>query len=143
MKIKGQSHTDHGLSPAVLAFILARFADKQAFFIESFEIPADVCPEGVPCGLYGPTMGDPPIHESEVEYVTRGIRQGQSRMVNKPMRPTRTLTVIAGPDGDEPCILYTAFGGPLAPREPHDSSLSESELAESKAFWAQHALSSQ
>jgi hypothetical protein len=42
-------------------------------------------------------------------------------------------------------ILYTAFGGPAAPREPGDPSLdgNEAGLAESKAFWAEHALSSQ
>lgn len=64
---------------------------------------------------------------------------------------------VPGPDGEtmperQTCpacggtgsttILYTAFGGPLAPREPGDPDLPAEERAESEAFWAEHALSS-
>ena len=51
------------------------------------------------------------------------------------------MTVIGGPDGDDPCVLYTAFGGPAAPREPWDPSLDEAGWAASLAFWEAHALS--
>ena len=53
------------------------------------------------------------------------------------------MTVVAGPDGEIPCRLYTCYGGPCAPREPGDTSLSDEERAESLAFWLQHALSSE
>jgi hypothetical protein len=39
-----------------------------------------------------------------------------------------------------PCMLYTAFGGPLAPKEPGDPTLKDSEREESEKFWSQHAL---
>jgi hypothetical protein len=39
------------------------------------------------------------------------------------------------------CILYTAFGGPLTPKEPGDATLSGEERQESFKFWSQHALS--
>jgi hypothetical protein len=39
------------------------------------------------------------------------------------------------------CILYTAFGGPLTPKEPGDAALSGEERQESFKFWSQHALS--
>jgi hypothetical protein len=52
------------------------------------------------------------------------------------------ITVIGGPHLDDPCILYTAFGGPATPKEPGDPSLDGNliELAKSQAFWAEHAL---
>jgi hypothetical protein len=37
------------------------------------------------------------------------------------------------------CILYTAFGGPLAPQEPGDPGCKDPEA--SAAFWREHALS--
>jgi len=37
-------------------------------------------------------------------------------------------------------VLYTAYGGPVAPREPFDRSLDEEAKAESEKFWAEHAL---
>lgn len=36
------------------------------------------------------------------------------------------------------CILYTTFGGPLAPQEPGDPSCKDPEA--STAFWQEHAL---
>jgi hypothetical protein len=73
-------------------------------------------------------------------------------MVNRPVRETRILTVIGGhlPVKDNGphavdssrCVLYTAFGGPMAPREPGDPSITDvDDLKESTLFWAQHALS--
>lgn len=37
-------------------------------------------------------------------------------------------------------ILYTAFGGPLAEREPFDPGLDDAAHETSKAFWRVHAL---
>lgn len=140
MKIVADSHLDHGLTEAQVAHIADRFADRDAFFIESFELP-----EGLglcPSGLYGPAAGDAPVDESAVHYATRGDRPGESRMVDRAPRLQRTVTVIAGPHGDESCVLYTAHGGPVAPREPFDAGLDDAGKAELTAFWAQHALAS-
>jgi hypothetical protein len=139
MKITADSHADHRLTPEHLAWLCERFADRQAFFIEEVLLPGRL--PSVECGLHGPKAGDAPVLEEEVTYVTRGEREGKSRMCKRPPRPTRTLTVVAGPHGEEPCILYTAYGGPQAPREPFDSSLDERAKRESEMFWSAHALS--
>ena len=58
------SHIDHGLTEGQLRYLLDRFADRNAFFLETIELPDQL--GTVPCGLYGPIMGDPPIAETEV-----------------------------------------------------------------------------
>jgi len=128
------SHLDHGLSEEAVAFILNKFQDRDGFFIESFDLP-----EGfgkVPCALYGPLMGDEAVTEDQVVYAVRGDRSYSSRMVSRPMRDTSVVTVIAGPHDGKSCVLYTAFGGPLAEKEVGDPSAAE----KSAAFWAAHAL---
>lgn len=139
MKIAAESHVDHALTHEQLEWLTARFVDRRAFFIETVELPVSM--GTVPCGLHGPLAGDQPVPESEVVYQTRGDRKHPSRMVARPPRPTRTVTVIAGPHGEEPCILYTAFGGPLTPKEPGDPTLTPEQRAESERIWALHALS--
>ena len=142
MKITDASHLDHGLTPAHVAFVRETFGAVDSFTIESVELPEHL--EDLMCGLHGPATGDAPVTEDEIHLAVRGDRPGPSRLVNRAPKPTRLLTVIIGPAEDEDdVILYTAFGGPLAPREPFDEALqSDPEaLAASKAFWAQHALS--
>jgi hypothetical protein len=87
-------------------------------------------------------MGDLPVPDGECTMVVRGARRGASRLCGRAPRPSRLVTVIAGPHGDA-CILYTAFGGPQAPREPFDPSLDDAGRACSVAFWAEHALSAE
>lgn len=138
MEIVAESHLDHGLNEAHIAFLKARFAEKTAFFIETLELP-----EGLPsleCGLHGPLTGGEPVPEAEVFYGARNGRAGHSRLCTRAPLKTRKLTVIAGPAEGKPCVLYTAYGGPLAPREPWDETLSAEEKAESEAFWKEHAL---
>jgi hypothetical protein len=158
------SHVDHSLTEAQLRYLLDRFADRSAFFLETIDLPEDL--GTVPCGLYGPTMGDAPIDESAVSYNSRGARAWPSRLVEQPARPTRQVTVIAGPHDDpcpqcttsawnllhqadcptcggtgelkHACILYTAFGGPSAPQEPGDPGCKDPTA--SAAFWRAHAL---
>jgi len=134
------SHLDHALTAAQIDHIMKRFGDRQSFFIETFTLPPEL--GTVPCGLYGPVMGDPPIQEDEVTYEPRGVRAWTSRLVDLPPRQQHEVTVIGGPhsDGivDWPCILYTAFGGPAAPQEPGDPGCKD--LAASEAFWRDHAL---
>ncbi len=149
MKLHKESHLDHGLTARQLAHILFLFETRDAFFIETIELPEEL--GTVPCGLYGPIMGDDAICDDRVAMVSRGTRTWQSRVL--PMlagpRQVRTLTVVAGPHeetcttcdgklGDGPglvigcdhcggsgklshaCILHTAYGGPAAPQEPGD-----------------------
>ena len=136
--IHADSHLDHNLTPAHAAFLLSRFADRTGFFAETVTMPDDL--PDLTCGLYGPIMGDAPVIEG-VSFEVRGERAYPSRTVALPMRPTRLLTVIAGPHDGKPCVLYTAHGGPKAPREVGDPTLQTPEdVGESIVFWATHAL---
>ncbi len=139
MKIITESHTAN-LTANHLQYIVDRFANRDAFFIETIILPEPL--SEVECALYGPTMNDAPIDDADVTFGYRGDRTYASRLIESPMRLTRTLTVIAGPHGDEPCVLYTAHGGPVAPKEPGDPTLQDHERSASRAFWAEHALSS-
>lgn len=138
MKITSDSHLDHGLEKDQVEYIHQRFANRDAFFIETFELPEEL--GAVPCGLHGPIMGDEPVSEAEVSYTVRGNRKCASRMAALPIRPTRQVTVIAGPHDGEPCVLYTAFGGPVTPKEPGDLTLEIEKIQESRDFWSKHAL---
>jgi hypothetical protein len=154
------SHVDHGLTEDQLRHLLDRFADRAAFFIETIELPEDL--GTVPCGLWGPSMGDAPIGDDAVVHASRGDRAWTSRLVDRPTRPTRLVTVIAGSHEEPcpqcttcaanndcptchgagnlkyPCVLYTAFGGPLAPQEPGDPGCKDPVA--STTFWREHAL---
>jgi hypothetical protein len=134
------SHLDHGITEAQIHHIFERFAARDSFFIETITLPHEL--GTVPCGLYGPIMGDAPIGEAEVSYGRRGDRAWDSRLIQLPARQRREVTVIAGPHEEKcdpahhwpkqcilcegtgaikhACILFTAFGGPLAPQEPGD-----------------------
>ena len=137
LKITSDSHTDHALTQDHLDFITSTFADKDAFFIKTLELPASLA--GLPSAIYGPISGDSPVSDEDTTMVVRGDRKGASRMVQREGRLSRSLTVIAGPHGDEGCILYTAYGGPRAPKEPFDCAEGK-EREESEVFWADHAL---
>lgn len=130
------SHVDHGLTEAQLRYLLDRFADRRTFFIETITLPAEL--GTVPCGLYGPLMGDSKITEDEVAYERRGERAWTSRLIDLPARQQHEVTVIAGPHDGHACVLFTAYGGPNAPQEPGDPNCKDP--AESAAFWREHAL---
>ena len=138
MRTHTDSHLDHHLTDAHIAFLLKRFNDRTGFFIETVELPGELA--SVPCGLFGPLMGDPPVTDAEVTLAKRGTRAWTSRLIDREPRLVRTVTVIAGPHDGHPCVLYTAFGGPLAPQEPDDPGCKD--VTASRAFWAEHALSS-
>ena len=139
LEILSVTHVDHAFTPAHFEYIKSRFLEKAGFFIETFALPD--CLAEVPQGLYGPIVGDPPIEEADVSYVIRGQRKCASRVVARPMRATRTITVVAGPHEGKPCVLYTAYGGPQAPREPGDTSIKTwEEVVVSREFWMVHAL---
>ncbi len=136
--IHKDSHLDHGLTAEHKVYILNRFKYKSGFFIETFELPDYL--EPLFCGLYGPAMGDGPIPEEKVVYAPRNGREYKSRLVALPSRPTRVMTVIAGPHEGQPCVLYTSYGGPSTPREPGDPTLPEKDREASVKFWSEHAL---
>lgn len=135
LEIIPESHLDHGLSQKQIDYIKEQFSDCNEFVLKTIEIPGSV-----PCGLYGPLMGDPPISGDEAYDEVRGGRGWPSRLVDKPMRQTNKVTVIAGPHGDKPCVLYTAYGGPAAPQEPGDPNARDKGASEK--FWSEHALAS-
>jgi hypothetical protein len=135
----GNSHLDHGLMAEHLDFIIERFGKKNGFFAETVLMPESL--PALECGLHGPLMGDGRISDDEAEMVTRDGRKWPSRMCSRPKRKTHWLTVIAGPFQGEKCVLYTAYGGKQAPREPGDPSMTDEQRAEAIVFWSQHALS--
>lgn len=140
MIITPESHLDHGLTPAHIALIMDRFGPLDFAFTETMWLPEHL--PDVPCALYGPCVGDDAVPESEVFYQIRGSRAWSSRMVRRPLRGVRLLSVIAGPSGDVPSILYTAFGGPVAPREPGDPDCQSDHIIHhaSVQFWKRHAI---
>jgi len=132
------SHLDHGLSKRHLRWLRKRFGGcKGGVVVQTLRMPRRLTP--LKNALYGPAAGDAPVPESSVYSTKRGVRSWTSRMVARPTRPTREVTVIAGPDGGRSCVLYTAFGGSSTPRESGDPD--NPDKAPSKAFWAKHALS--
>lgn len=141
MIILPASHLDHGLTPSHIRWMLEVFAHRDAFFKETIALP--ILLEPLACGLYGPIMHDLPIRERECTYRQRGERTWLSRTIRRPVRMVRKLTVIAGPYDGNACVLFTAYGGPEAPREPNDPAIDDDEDAqrEARAFWAHHALS--
>lgn len=140
IKILPTSHVDHNVPVGTLQYALEHFAGEDKFFAKALHLP-DGFP-GVPSALYGPLAGDDPVQEADVYYAVRGTRKCASRLIGKPDRLVRTLVVIAGPAPDEEgLVLYTCYGGQLAPREPGDISIRTwEEILASREFWAQHAL---
>jgi hypothetical protein len=131
------SHLDHNVGEATLAWLLERFRDQSGFLAETLTL-ADYLP-ALANGLHGPACGDPPVPDHECTWVIRGKRTWPSRVCHRPSRSTRIVTVIAGPHDDLDCVLYTVYGGPLALQEPGDPTCKD--RAASSAFWAVHALS--
>lgn len=140
MIITADSHLDHGLTPEQVEYIRTTFLERSSFFIETITLPAEL--GTVPCALRGPALGEPPVPESLCVWVQRGSRAWASRTIPNPPARSRLVTVVAGPHGDQPCVLYTAYGGPQAPREPGDPALLDDvdARAASDEFWAVHAL---
>ena len=139
--IHPESHVDH-VPGSVIEVVKSRFAGitnpDRRILIETFELTEEA--GTVACALFGPVVGDPPVTEDQVQYRARPGRSWPSRTVVLPVRPTRTLTVVAGPHGDDDLVLFTCYGGPVAPPEVNDPNLEPADRAASLAFWNDHAL---
>ena len=133
-------HADHGLAVEHHRLIDTMMEDQSGFFIEA--LPLGELSGTLQSALYGPSCGDEPVGEDEVEYVKRGDRRGPSRLIDRPTRPADHMVVI-GIAGDDPKVFtaYGSIGDRIAPREWWDSGMKPSEAAEAAAFWMCHALS--
>lgn len=134
-------HADHGISPEQMEWIKSQIiaANPKTFFIQEIQIPAEL--GSVRNAMYGPAAGDPPVPESEVSYRPRGDRPWSDRVVSWPTRPVDYVQAIGTPDQNNPnkIVLFTVYGGPLAPQHPDDPGCRDVPAA--KKFWSQHALS--
>jgi hypothetical protein len=140
LTITKDSHLDHGLSPGHVAYIQRSIDSRIASgnMEPGVNVVELVLPPSM-SGLHTALYADVP--EAEVTYAVRGARKCASRLVDRPMRWTRWCTVVVGPGEGNPHVLYTAYGGKAAPREPGDPSLATlEEWQASKAFWSTHAL---
>ena len=139
IKIIAESHVHESCKGDVLVYALEQLKERTGFFIQQITIPSMI--GTVDCDLYGPLAGDSVVLDKDCWLGARGTRTNLSRLVKRPSKKTNVVTVIAGPEGNDPCVLYTIFGGPLSPKEPTDPTLKgEEQIAESKAFWSVHAL---
>lgn len=145
------THLDHGLLQQHWGWILdvagmhRHECEKTGTLtplIRTVELPPG-CPD-VENGLYGPACGDAPVGDAEVTLERRGDRPWADRLVARPKRPSRLLTIIAVPEfRDCPekgmrLVCFTAYGGPQAPQHPDDPSNRDPEGA--RKFWSEHAL---
>jgi hypothetical protein len=132
-------HADHALLPVHFEVVRNLF-EKRADGFHALTVKMGMRCPALPCGLHGPLMGDEPVPASEVTWATRGARSNLSRLCARPSRPSWLLTAIGVRCGDT-VRVFTAYGGPLAPREITDPSLLAEAAEESLQFWARHALS--
>lgn len=146
------SHTDHGLLPQHWGWIMDVAGEHRAHcekagtpltpLIRTVELPGST--PDVDNALYGPACGDAPVTDAEVTLERRGDRPWADRLVARPKRPSRLLTIIAVPEfRDVPekgkrLVCFTAYGGPQAPQHPDDPGNRDPEGA--RKFWAEHAL---
>lgn len=133
-------HQDHGINPDQMDNTQETLRLSElpvGFFIRTVRIPLALGP--VPCGIHGPVMGDAPISDDEIVYRTRGDRPYTDRCIDRPLRQVSYVQAIGTMREDGSCLLYTVYGGPLAPMNPEDPGCPDREAA--RAFWSKHALS--
>jgi len=144
------AHDDHGLTPAHVELLQndpkIAALDDGAFVLIVLPLPDGVA--SLPCALYGPSVGDDPVRDSEVIFETRGDRAGPSRLIEKPHRPARNM-VVCGMKGG---ACFTAYGTGATEPSPmevwdverkYDKKLfgvSKEDVQRSRDFWAVHAL---
>lgn len=161
------SHVDHGLSEAQLRYLLDRFADREGFFIETLTLPLDLgtAPCGLYGPVVGDPavredevtyarrgarawdsrLVDLPARQQREVTVIAGPHEGTCTTCEGKLLGLGVADGCVGCDHcgstgklKHACVLYTAFGGPLAPQEPGDPGCKDP--AASAAFWREHAL---
>jgi hypothetical protein len=81
-----------------------------------------------------------PADEGDIVWARRVNRVAYSRFIRgRPAIPTRLVSITLAKPSDV-WLVYTAYFGTPAPKEPTDPRITEAELAESLAFWKTHAL---
>lgn len=133
IKIHKDSHLDHGLTDAHLEWVcglLVEVDDKPV--VSTLRFPDHLPP--LPCALHSG------VPEGEAFYEVRGDRNGKSRMCRRENYMTRVITLVTGHHDGQDGVLFTAYGGPEAKREPWDVPDGTPERCESESFWSTHAL---
>ena len=139
-------HNDHGITQEQFEYIQNHEIfkiKKEGEFVKEIVILTKELGL-VLSSLYGPSVGDGVIKESEVFYMERGMRNGKTRMIKKPKRLTNRVVVIGIICGPAFTIYGTQSNKP-SPIEVWDKkfrSLSIKEQKEIKKFWKQHAIAS-
>lgn len=78
--------------------------------------------------------------DKDIVWARRVGRVGYSRFIrNRSSFPTRVISVTLARAG-EVWVVFTAYFGTPAPKEPTDPRLQEAEREGSLAFWKRHAL---
>lgn len=127
LKVTEVSHLDHGLSSEHMAWLTAALNER---------IAAGEIGHGVSVVTLSIPRALPGLHTALVRATEgarlerRGGREWPSRLVDRPMRWTRQCTAVVGPHEGDAHVLYTAYGGPAAPREPGDPSLPKCQECE-------------
>ena len=78
--------------------------------------------------------------DGDIVWARRVNRENYSRFIrNRSSVPTPFVSITLAKPGDV-WLVYTAYFGTPAPKEPTDPRIREAELEESLAFWKTHAL---
>jgi len=135
-------HADHGVTADHFDWVQAQLGDAQGFFLRSFKLPENL--PDLQSALHGPSEGDLPVPSKECTFRCRNGRPVASRLCWRKPRPARHIVVV-GVREENRLVFFTAYGsinGVPSPREPGDTSIDTWEgVLESRAFWAEHALS--
>ena len=136
-------HDDHSMDSRSLTWCLSR-VNTEGFFLKTFTIPEDH--SDTVNALYGPVCGDEPVSGT---LIRREGRNFDDKMIDLPTRPSRLVTVIGVKEKDG-FVVFTAHGGPAAEKnlqqvlqEFDDGKCSQADVDRVRAFWEEHALSSQ
>jgi len=136
-------HTDHGISDDQWGFIRGYLEemDPDALFVQQVTIPPNL--GTVECGLHGPAMGDVAVSRDEITMLKRGDADDQFRwpdpIVERPTRSVDYVQIIGIRAEEDLILVFTVYGGPLAPQNPLDPN--NPDVPGSEKFWGEHALS--
>src|SRR5690606_7992850 len=97
MNIAKIFHADHGVSDEMLKWAVEEIKPT-GFFLKTLTLPSHF--PDLQNALYGPSAGDEPVSDTETHLKQRTPDRPHSRMVKKPKRATRLLTVIGIANAD-------------------------------------------